>query len=257
MHKTAVVIGLGQLGREIAGGLLRTGFTVCPVNRGDDLAALAEALPEPGLVLVAVGENDLHPVLSELPAAWREDVVLLQNELLPRDWQAHDLETPSVLSVWFEKKRGTDAKALLPSPAYGPHAAALVAALRAIELPAREVVSEAEMRWELVRKNLYILTSNIAGLDAGGTVGELWRARRGLAEAVAGEVLQIQSWLCGEPLEVGLLMQGMLEAFDADPAHNCAGRSAPMRLQRALHHADVAGVAAPVLKEIAARHGVR
>jgi 3-hydroxyisobutyrate dehydrogenase-like beta-hydroxyacid dehydrogenase len=62
-----VVIGLGQLGRVFAGGLLRAGCTVVPVNRGDDMAMLAQAHPSPELVLVAVAENDLHTVLASLP----------------------------------------------------------------------------------------------------------------------------------------------------------------------------------------------
>ena len=32
-----IIIGLGQLGRVFAGGLLRAGCSVIPVNRGDDL----------------------------------------------------------------------------------------------------------------------------------------------------------------------------------------------------------------------------
>jgi len=35
-----------------------------------------------------------------------------------------------------------------------------------------------ELLYELVRKNLYILTINIAGLKTGGTVGELWGKHR-------------------------------------------------------------------------------
>ena len=66
-----VVIGLGQLGRVFAGGLLRTGHTVVPVNRGDDLFTVAHAHPDPALVLVAVAENDLHTVLAAMPGAWR------------------------------------------------------------------------------------------------------------------------------------------------------------------------------------------
>ena len=52
-----VIIGLGQLGRVFAGGLLRVGCSVVPVNRGDDMAALAQRHPAPELVLVAVGRK--------------------------------------------------------------------------------------------------------------------------------------------------------------------------------------------------------
>lgn len=251
MDKTVVIIGLGQLGRVFAGGLLRTGHTVVPVNRHDDMDIVAARWPEPALALVAVAEADLHPVLAALPPVWRTRVGLLQNELLPRDWLAHGLHDPTVISVWFEKKKGTDAKPLLPSPAYGPEAGRLVTALGAIDLPARTLPDAESLEWELVRKNLYILVSNIAGLVVGGDVGTLWAKHRDLAEAVAADVLDIQDWLTGREHDRVRLMQGLIEAFEADPLHACAGRTAPARLQRALQHADQAGLAVPTLRRIA------
>lgn len=256
MDDVAVMIGLGQLGRLFAGGLLRTGHVVVPVNRGDDLEAVAARWPEPNLVMVAVTENDLHPVLAALPDAWRDAVGLLQNELLPRDWRAHDLSDTTVISVWFEKKSGTDARALLASPVYGPEAARLVAALAAIGLPGRVLDDADALLWELVRKNLYILTTNIAGLDTGGDVGTLWAQHEALARAVATDVLDVQEALAGRRFARDDLLNGMLEAFRADPGHACAGRSAPARLKRALHQADAAQLAVPTLRRIAAAHGV-
>lgn len=260
MDKVAVMIGLGQLGQVFAVGLLKSGHVVVPVNRGDDLDALAARWPEPDLVMISVAETDLHPLLSELPEAWHENIGLLQNELLPRDWEAHNIENPTVISVWFEKKPGRDAKALLSSPVYGPEAERLVAALAAIDLPAHRLLDADRLQWELVRKNLYILTTNIAGLDGCsngmGDVGTLRDNFRGLLEAVANEVLDVQEWLAGRTFDRAEMLAGLLEGIDADPKHACAGRSAPSRLKRALHHADVAGLAAPELHRIAAAHGI-
>lgn len=256
MDKTVVMIGLGQLGRVFAGGLLRTGHTVVPVNRQDSIAAVAARHPEPDLVMISVAENDLHPVLGGLPEAWKDAVGLLQNELLPRDWLAHGIDFPTVVSVWFEKKKGTDAKPLLSSPVHGPEARRLVDALASIDLPAHTLPDAESLAWELVRKNLYILTTNIAGLETGGTVGDLWARHRGLAEAVAGDVLDVQDWLTGRVHARPPLLAGLVEAIQADLNHGCAGRTAPARLSRALHHADAAGLPVPTLREIAARHGV-
>lgn len=250
MRNTVVIIGLGQLGRVFAGGLLRTGHPVAPVNRGDDLAQMAALHRAPEAVVVAVAEGDLPPLLAVLPENWRNRLVLLQNELLPRDWRAFATETPTVISVWFEKKKGMDAKPILPSPVFGPSAELVCRALSAVDLPCRSLKTEEELRFELVRKNLYILTSNIAGLKTGGTVGMLWKSHRSLAEAVADEVLAIQSWLTGEPLARERLLAGMVEAFDADPDHLCTGRSAPARLGRALVFADQAGLKVPTLRAI-------
>ena len=251
MDKTVILIGLGQLGRVFAGGLLRTGHTVVPVNRSDDMDIVAATWPQPALVLVAVAEADLHPVLSKLPPSWKDRVGLLQNELLPRDWLGHKLAEPTVISIWFEKKKGMDAKALLASPAFGPAASRLVTTLGAIDLPARTLADAASLEWELVRKNLYILTSNIAGLAVGGDVGTLWNQHRDLAEAVASDVLDIQDWLTGREHDRLKLMAGMLEAFNADLAHGCAGRTAPTRLKRALGYADQAGLGVGTLRRIA------
>ena len=248
-----VVVGLGQLGRVFAGGLLRSGHSVIPVNRGDDLSTLAHAHPDPALVLVAVAENDLHAVLAALPDAWRPRVALIQNELLPRDWQAHGYIDPTVISVWFEKKKGTDARPLIASPVAGPGAALLCRALTAIELPCREVEAGDALLFELVRKNVYILTTNIAGLKTGGTVSELWARHEAFAREVANEVMDIQDALTGVAHDRDALIAGMLEAFDGDPQHGCTGRSAPTRLARALQHADTFQLAVPTLRSLAQR----
>ena len=246
-----VIIGLGQLGRVFAGGLLRVGCTVVPVNRGDDMAALALRHPTPDLVLVAVAENDLQAVLAALPDAWKPRATLIQNELLPRDWQAHGLVDPTVISVWFEKKKGIDAKPLIPSPVAGPGAALLCRALNAIDLPCREVALGDDLLFELVRKNVYILTTNIAGLRTGGTVAELWQNHEAFARQVASEVMAIQDALTGVQHDRAALIAGMLEAFEGDPAHGCTGRSAPARLARALSHAEAFGLAVPTLRSLA------
>lgn len=247
-----VIVGLGQLGRVFAGALLRAGHTVVPANRGDDLAMLAQRHPDPALVLVAVGENDLHAALAAIPASWKPRVALIQNELLPRDWEAHGYTNPTVISVWFEKKKGTDAKPLIPSPVAGPGAQLLVEALATVDLPAREVATGEALLFELVVKNVYILTTNIAGLKTGGTVSQLWAQHASFARTVANEVMDIQAQLAGHAFDREKLVAGMLAAFDGDPGHGCTGRSAPARLARALALADRYGLAVPTLRALAA-----
>lgn len=246
-----VIIGLGQLGRVFAGGLLRAGCSVVPVNRGDDMAALAQRHPDSEMVLIAVGENDLHAALAALPDTWKSRVALIQNELLPRDWQAHGLIDPTVMSVWLEKKKGIDAKPLIASPVAGPGAALLCRALAAIELPCREISLGDALLFELVRKNVYILTTNIAGLKTGGTVSQLWAQHESFARQVANEVMDIQHALTGTQHDRAALIAGMLEAFEGDPQHGCTGRSAPARLARAIGHANEFGLAVPTLRALA------
>lgn len=246
-----VVIGIGEIGSVFARGLLRLGHPVFPVVRDTDMQALAGQLPEPALVLVAVGETALQPVLEQIPATWADKLALLQNELLPADYAA--LDQPSVISVWFEKKKGQDSKVLVPSPAFGPRAQLLIDALAALDIAAREVANAEAMLFELVVKNVYIVTTNIAGLRVGGTVGELWDQHEDLARAVANDVIDLQQALTGEHFDREALIQAMLVAFQGDLEHKCMGRSAPARLQRALEHAEAHGLAVPTLREIAAQ----
>jgi ketopantoate reductase len=249
-----VLIGVGEMGGVFARGLLRAGHPVYPVIRRSDPAAVARQLPAPELVLVAVAEGDLHAVLENLPSPWFSRIGLLQNELLPADWQQYGITHPTVISVWFEKKAGQDVRILLPSPIYGPGAALLREGLDTLGIPSRLLAGESELLFELVLKNVYIVTTNCAGLVTGGTVSGLWAYHRELAEGVAREVIQIQESLLGKSLPADALIEGMLAAFGGDPDHGCMGRSAPARLARALRQADDAGLEVPRLRDIAAIH---
>lgn len=249
MKEPVIIIGMGEMGGVFARGFLRSGHPVYPVTRKMDLAVEAPHMPEPALVLIAVAENDLEEVLGKIPSFWSDRIVLLQNELLPRDWEAHKLE-PTVISVWFEKKKGQDARVIIPSPVFGPHAGMMARALEAVDIPARILNNSDELLSELVIKNLYILTSNICGLKVGGTVGELWAQNEHLARTVASEILSIQEWLTGQTFDNESMIQSMLIAFEGDPDHKCMGRSAPARLERALGLAQEAGLSVPMLSEI-------
>jgi len=246
----AVVIGIGEMGSVFARGLLRIGHPVYPVTRDTDMQALASEIPDPAIVLVAVGEAALADILKQIPAHWSDKLALLQNELLPPDY-AH-LTAPTVISVWFEKKKGQDSKVLIPSPAFGPRASLLMDALGSLDIASREVTSAEDMLFELVVKNVYIVTTNIAGLRVGGNVGELWSQHEGLARDVANDVIDIQQALTGHTFDREALIQAMLVAFNGDLEHKCMGRSAPARLQRALAHAEKHGLEVPTLKAIAA-----
>lgn len=250
MKPPVVLVGVGEMGGVFARGLLRVGYPVYPLLRGQDINVLADALPRPAMVLVSVGEKDLQAVLETIPAGWRDSLALLQNELLPRDWQAQGLDNPTVTSVWFEKKPGRDPKVIIPSPVFGPASALLEQALATLDIPVKRLHTAEQLLQELVLKNLYILTTNIAGLKVGGTVGELWSRHQAFARAVAADVLDIQQALTGQTLMREALIDGMVEAFDGDREHNCMGRSAAARLARALAHGDEFHLTLPTLRDL-------
>ena len=254
MRDPVIVVGIGEMAGVFTRGLLRCGHPVYPVTRQTDVNAVVKAVPDPALVLVAVGEADLHPTLEKLPKAWLQCLGLLQNELLPRDWNKHNITDPTVISVWFEKKKGQDFKVLVPSPVYGPQAVIIENALVSLKIPVWELKTEAELEFELVRKNVYIVTTNITGLEIGGTVDDMWNRHQLLTQEVTNDVMDIQDWLTGHTHDREKLIEGMVEAIKGDLEHKCMGRSAPARLRRAIEQADEAGLSVSKLRELASKH---
>jgi len=250
MKKTVIVIGVGEIGGVFAKGILKVGYPVYPVVRGVDLTTAAKDVPAPEAVVVAVGEKDIHNVLESIPQQWQDHLVLVQNELLPRDWNAHNIENPTVISVWFEKKKGQDAKVLIPSPVFGPQSDLIQTALGSIDIACHVLSNPDELLLELVLKNVYILTVNIAGLKVGGTVGELWEKHQAFAREISEDVMDIQFKLCEKELDRAQLIDGMVNAFNGDLDHKCMGRSAPARLERAIGQADEFRLEAKALRAI-------
>lgn len=250
MKKAVVIIGVGEMGGVFARGFLRAGYPVYPVEQGMDLMDTGNDVNDPAAVVVAVGEKTLHGILETIPQQWSDKLILLQNELLPRDWKMHNIDNPTVISVWFEKKPGQDVKKIIPSVVYGPRADLVREALGAININTTILASEDELVFELVLKNVYILTVNIAGLEVGGTVGILWKDHQALAREVANNVMDIQFKLIGQDLARQKLIDGMVNAFNGDLDHKCMGRSAPTRLERAVSQADEFGLEVKKLREI-------
>lgn len=245
-----IVIGIGEIGSVFARGFLRLGATVVPITRQMDIKQQAETTNDPEAVIIAVGEGDLQTVLKDIPKAWKDRLVLIQNELLPKDWNQHHIY-PTVISVWFEKKKGQDVKVVVPSPVFGKHAVLISNALGELDIPTVVLDTPDELVFELLRKNFYILTSNIAGLKVGGTVGELWEKHKDFAEAVIVDINTLQQHLVGYVIDKDKLTEAMLVAFNGDPDHGCMGRSAPARLARALDIAKSASLDVPTLEKLA------
>lgn len=254
MKQPIIVVGMGELGSVFARGFLKLGYPVQAVTRDMSIQKMADEVPTPTAVLLAVGEADIHALIENCPPQWINDIILLQNELLRRDWMDTDVVSPTVISVWFEKKKGMDSKVLLPSPVYGKHGKLIFDALSSLDIACVQLDNSEALAYELVRKNLYILTTNIAGLETGGTVETLKTEHTDLMNHVASDILDIQEYLMGQLCNRQRLIDGLLEAIDADLEHKCMGRSAPARLTRALAFADEAELAVPTLREIAAKH---
>ena len=251
MNKPIVVLGIGELGSVFSRAFLRNNYPVYPMTRATDIDELSNTI-DPEFILVCTGEADLQNALKSIPKQWKDRVAMMQNELLPRDWEPHNFTDPTVISVWFEKKKGMDSKVLVSSPAYGPKAHILTDSLALIDIPAHVVANEDELLFELVLKNLYILTTNIAGLaiEPGANVNDLRNNHLPLMREVSADVIKLQSALSGKVFNERELEQGMIKAFEGDLGHGCMGRSAPARLDRALELAKEFNLDVPTLKNL-------
>jgi len=255
MKLPIVIIGIGELAGVFAKAFLRSGYPVYPITRDMDIADEAQNLPEPRLVLAAVAETDFHNVMETIPARWRPKLALLQNELLPRDWLAHGIDDPTVISVWFEKKKGMDYNVLLPSPIYGAAAGLMAESLAGIGISCKILPSADALVFELALKNVFVFTINIAGLilEKGTTTSMLWQNHEKLARDVATDIISLQEFVTARSFSRNKLIGGLIAGIKGDPDHRCKGRSAPGRLARALEIADQGGIDIPAIRDIQRR----
>ena len=252
MKKPVVIIGIGEIGGVFARGLLRSGYPLVPVNRSDDIQQIAAQYPDPEAVLLTVAETDLYQSLITLPSLWRDRLCMVQNELLPRDWQEHDIQSPTVMSVWFEKKPGMDTKPVVASPVFGPHADLLCEALQSLDIPVVKLESEQSPAIRTGKKKPLYPDDKYCRPGHRRQCCRAVAEPRTLAIEVAEDVLQLQAWLTGEKLDNKALIAAMLLAFEGDPEHGCTGRSASARLHRALQLADDANLELHTLRRIQA-----
>jgi hypothetical protein len=256
MKKPIIVLGIGELGSVFARAFLKNNHPVYPITRATDIDEL-RSLIDPEFILVCTGEGELQSALKSIPNAWKDRVAMMQNELLPRDWATHNFINPTVISVWFEKKKGMDSKVLISSPVFGPKAQILVASLALIDIPAHVLTSQDELLFELVLKNLYILTTNIAGLliEKEATVEDLHNQHPNLMHKISNDILSLQAQLTGQTFDAQKLEQSIIQAFKGDLTHKCMGRSAPARLKRTLELAKSFNLSLPTLEDIASQIG--
>ena len=255
MEQPIVIIGIGELAGVLARAFLRNGHPVYPVTRGMDIEAEAKNLPDPRMVLVGVAEKDFPDVMETIPKQWKNKLVLIQNELLPKDWEKFNVGNPTIMSVWFEKKKGMDYNPIRSSPVYGPMAEIIAGSLEKLDIPCNVLGSEDDLLSELVLKNVFVFTINIAGLvlAEGTTTGMLWEENRQLALDVAGNVIDLQESITGKQFSRDRLREGLVAGLNGDPHHKCKGRSAHGRLIRTVEAADAAGLKLETIMDVSRR----
>ena len=125
--------------------------------------------------------------------------------------------------------------------------------LRAYPPGGFDFVAARDLAFELVRKDLYILGSNLAGLAVGGTTGDLCTKHRELVTPILQDVLAIDEARLGAELPRESLIECAFLDFAKDPEHATMGRTAADRLGRTLGRAEKYGVDVPALRRISAR----
>jgi len=251
--KPIVIVGIGQMGGVFARGFLCAGYPVYPVTSKMTMEESAETFPEPFFVLLAVPENTLSKTLKAVPAKWQGKLGLLQNELLPCVWEKENIKNPTAMAVWFEKKKGMDVHVFQPTPVYGPYAELVRTGLNAVDIPCDVLPDEKTLLTELIKKNLYVLNINIAGLVAGGTTGELWKNHLDLVIRLSNDILDIMDHITQQTCDRKDLIGFMEHILTAEPDHNCRGRVAEDRLARVLQLAEKYDLHPRALNEIS-RH---
>ncbi|POB10266.1 hypothetical protein [Sulfobacillus sp. hq2] len=250
----AVIVGMGQIGRTLGEGLLMAGYTVTPVLRGQRYPTDDALRP----FIIATGEDDLAPALERLPEPIKKasSVVLLQNELLPSQWEPVGILNPTLFVVWFERKLGKLISVLRPSVVFGPQQAAIQEAMDRLGLACQQADSFHEAMEQVVIKNVYIWATNIASLRVGGTTGELVKNHFALVRSLSHEALAMQEAVMQQRFDGDRVMDEVIAALKADPAHQAGGRSAKRRLERFLAHAAAEKIDVPVAQDIAKAHGL-
>lgn len=244
-----VVYGLGELGQLYGAAALRAGLRVTPITRqSDPQAVLAEVGPEVP-ILVAVGEKALDEVLAGLGPERSHGLILLQNELFPRQFQG--LPTPTVFVPWLLKKRGMPLLIARDTPVFGRFAVLVHELHAALALPTSELTSEEALHQALIEKYAFIVTINALGVLRDRTLAMWLQEDPHLVQALAAETAGLGSALCGAPVDLAACLRAVKQAMHALGAIAARGRSAPERVARALAEGARLGIALPELARVA------
>jgi ketopantoate reductase len=192
LPRRAFVIGMGEVGRRVAGALAAAGVEVVPVTReaGWDEAAAPHADPR----VVCVGETQLAGVLPRLAAAPPAALAFVQNGWVRPELEALPGHTRGL--IWFTSK-GEFFRVLRPSPFAGPLASFLAAALTAGGL-AGEALDDAAFRAAEADKMGFNCVVGLPLAVRRVSLGEYLERHGGEARAVFGEAVTV----CAAALDV-------------------------------------------------------
>ena len=198
------IVGGGRIGGALAARAAERGVPARQVDREGGWEALGGPAGAP--IVVAVRNDDLDAVLARTPAARRGDLVFVQNGMI-RPWlSAHGLEDNTRGLLFFAvERRGGPIQPGAPSPFTGRHAAAVVAWLEALGVPAAAVDAAAFAAVEL-EKLIWNAAFGLLCERHQASVGAICEAHGAELAALCGELAAIGEAALGVRLERGPLV---------------------------------------------------
>jgi ketopantoate reductase len=193
--RRAFVIGMGEVGRRVAGAFAAAGVEVVPVTRaaGWDEAAAPHGDPR----VVCVGETQLADVLPRLAAAPPAALAFVQNGWVRPDLDGVPGHTRGL--IWFTTK-GEFFRVLRPSPFAGPLAPFLAAALTAGGLDG-EALDDAAFRAAEADKMGFNCVVGLPLAVRRVSLGEYLERHGDEARAVFGEAVEVCAAALGVAVE--------------------------------------------------------
>lgn len=202
---TIAIIGAGRVGGALASRSAEHGAP-CPLitrERGWEALDVEAGAP----ILVAVRNDDLAAVFERTPEHRRQDLVLVQNGML-RPWIAErglDEATRGLL-FFAVPKRGAPVDPGGFSPFTGPHAAAVVAWLSALDLPAEVVTSSRFAELEL-EKLIWNCAFGLLCQVHDAPVGEVVSLHGDELRSLVAEMTRVGAVAMGADLELDPLVE--------------------------------------------------
>lgn len=245
--KDLIVVGIGQLGTLFGEAALGIGRRVTPLRRDSDVERCLDDVPAGSPVLLATGEADLEQAVQRLPEAYRGDIILVQNELFPGDWEALGIEKPTTAMVWSSKKSGQPLQLGAPTEVFGPHAVLMEQLHDALQMPCRRAESVADRDAGLVAKFVFILTINALGLQRDLPLCAWLADDRQRVLDVSDDARRLGEQRLGHAVEPEAVRRRVLAGMEALAQISARGRTAAQRLEKARNDAARFGLSLPAL----------
>ncbi len=248
------VIGAGRIGGALQARAAQHHRPLTLLGRHDDWQALQA--PPGAPILVCTRNDDLPAVLARVPVARHGDLVFVQNGML-RPWlAAHGLADATRGLLFFAvQRRGAPLDLGPPSPFCGPHAAAVVAELSALDVPAEVVDRPTFAAWELEK----LLWNCIFGLLCQAhacAVGDVLTAHAAELGALTAELLPVAARALDVPVDAAAVLAGLVAYSAAIADNRAAVKEWPWRNGWFVAEAERQGVALPVHARLCQLAGV-